>query len=197
MRLTDFKLNKRDSIILIIIAITAAWRVLLSGHAFFPELANLSPLGAIALFGGAYLKNAKAYIFPIAAILISDLLLNLFVLNGEFGAMYEGFLWVYAAFALIVLTGRYLKANQNVGRFIASGALAVFIHWIVTDLGVWLGSGMYPLTAEGFLAALVAAIPFEMNFLYGTFIYSGVLFGAVELLKLRESKSEAAKVVAK
>ncbi|MOA27484.1 hypothetical protein D3C78_1483650 [compost metagenome] len=37
--------------------------------------------------------------------------------------------------------------------------------------------GLYPLTLAGFGACLIAAIPFELKFLYGTVIYGAVMFG--------------------
>jgi hypothetical protein len=37
------------------------------------------------------------------------------------------------------------------------------------------------------MACLVAAIPFELNFLAGTVVYSAILFGAFEWMKKRYS----------
>jgi hypothetical protein len=42
---------------------------------------------------------------------------------------------------------------------------------------------MYPKTLDGYFTSLVAAIPYERNFLVGTLAYSGILFGLFEWAK--------------
>ena len=43
---------------------------------------NFTPIGAMALFGGAYLNNKyHAFLIPIASLWISDLVLNNFIYN--------------------------------------------------------------------------------------------------------------------
>jgi hypothetical protein len=54
---------------------------------------------------------------------------------------------------------------------------------VVTNFGVWVGSGMYPHTGEGLLACYVAAIPFFHNQLAGVAVYSTLLFGGTALLR--------------
>ena len=112
-------------------------------------MANFTPLGAMALFGGAYFTRPKALIFPLLTLWFSDIILNRFVFFGEWVIFYDGFLWVYGAFVLMSLVGRWLQPNMGVGRFVGSSVMIVFIHWIVTDIGVWLSGILYPMTLEG------------------------------------------------
>ncbi len=121
--------------------------------------------------------------FPVLALWLSDIVLNKLVFYGEWVLFYDGFAWVYGAFALMALVGRWMKTNESIARFLGSSIIIVFIHWIVTDIGVWLGSTIYPQTLTGFWACLVAAIPFEINLLAGTLFYGGIMFGAFEWLK--------------
>jgi hypothetical protein len=44
---------------------------------------------------------------------------------------------------------------------------------------------MYPKTWAGYYTSLIAAIPYERNFIIGTLLYSGVLFGLFEWMKQR------------
>ncbi len=195
MQKLPFKLNLRDTIILTIIILTAVWRVLMVDDSLnIAAFSNFTPLGAMALFGGAYLGRLKGFAFPLLTIWFSDILLNRFLFYGEWVLFYEGSAWVYGAFALMVLAGRYLKPNENAGRFIGSSLLIVLIHWVVTDIGVWLGSAVYPQTLAGFWACLVAAIPFERNFLVGTLVYGALLFGIFEVLKARYPSLQAVPV---
>jgi hypothetical protein len=176
----------RFGVLLLFIFIIAAVRVILSLDPAFAPFANLSAVGAMALFGGAYFKNAKAFAFPLLALLISDIFIARFAYwGGTWTFLYEGAGWVYGAIALMVVVGYFLMRKKTVTNFLLSSVAIVFIHWIVTDLGVWLGSTMYPKNLAGFWACLVAAIPFERNFLLGTLVYGGVLFGAFEWMKMR------------
>ena len=176
----------RFSLLLLFILIVAGLRTLLSLDPAFAPVANLSAVGAMALFGGAYLRSWKAFVFPLLALLLSDLLISRFAYwGGSWTLFYQGAGFVYGAITLMVLVGYFLLQQKTMGRFLLSSLAIVFIHWIVTDLGVWLGSSIYPATASGFWACLVAAIPFERNFLLGTLLYGGVMFGAFEWMKQR------------
>ena len=179
----------RLRVLLLFILIIAAVRVILSTDPAFAPLANFSAVGAMALFGGAYFSNTKALVFPLIALLISDLLIARFAhWGGTWTFLYAGAGWVYGAIALMVITGRLLMMQKRVSNFLLSTLVVVFIHWIVTDFGVWLGGTMYPKTLAGFWACLVAAIPFERNFLIGTLVYGGIMFGAFEWFKMRYPK---------
>ncbi len=173
-------IDSRSIVLFLFVMITGAWRFFISFSGEVSILSNFSPLGAMALFGGVYFRSWKGYAFPLLTIWISDIFMNRFIFFGEWKLFYDGFIWVYGAFALMVLVGKWLHPNKSVIRFLGSSVLIVFIHWIVTDIGVWLGSSIYPQTLAGFWACLVAAIPYEFRFLGGTLIYGVLLFGSFE-----------------
>src|SRR5207245_4052495 len=61
-----------------------------------PHPPNFSPIGAMALFSGAYLgRRALAFVAPLGALLLSDLVLG----------FYHGQLTVYFSVALVVVIG--------------------------------------------------------------------------------------------
>jgi hypothetical protein len=66
---------------------------------------------------------------------------------------------------------------------LGSAFIVVFIHWIVTDFGVWMGSTVYAQTFMGFITCLITAIPFELNLLAGTLLYSIILFGCFQWMQ--------------
>lgn len=154
-----------------------------------PHAYNFTPLGAIALFGAAYFPRKKwAFIIPILALWLSDLFLN----NYIYASYYEGFtlftsgfLYIYGAFALIVILGIYLLKKITLTR-VAGGALGgAVIFFIVSNFGVWIASPLYPLTLEGLIMCYTAAIPFFHYTLAGNVIYCSVLFGGYEYLKYK------------
>jgi hypothetical protein len=174
------KINIRTWVVLLIMLAFAAMRSM--SPDLFGSLANFTPVGAVALFGGVYFKNKWQGVFlPILVLLVSDLFIN-FAYFGYMTLWYSGVVWVYLSFLLIALVGRLVKEVKP-GSILTSAFAAVLIHWIVTDFGVWLNNPAFAQTPAGFLQCLVAAIPFEKNFLAGTLLYSAVMFGGFEALK--------------
>src|ERR1700730_12880912 len=75
-----------------------------------PHPANFAPIGAMALFGGAALAGAWAFAVPVAALLLSDVILG----------FYPGWIWVYGSFLLIVLIGRALRVRRTMLRVVVA-----------------------------------------------------------------------------
>ena len=185
--MSNIKFNPRTLILLIFILVVGMLRVLVPVIGDIKVLANYSAIGAIALFGGAYFNNhVKAFAFPLLTLLISDLVLSLTVYKQySSGFLYEGWYWVYGAFALMTLVGKLVVKKPGVLSFAAATLIIVLIHWIVTDFGMWYGSPSFPQTLAGFWTVLEMAIPFEFRFLYGTLGYGALMFGAFELLRYK------------
>ncbi|HEV8285090.1 MAG TPA: DUF6580 family putative transport protein [Chitinophagaceae bacterium] len=183
--MTNIKFDPRTVVLLVFISITAAIRVIFNFNYDISPLANFSPIGAMALFGGAYFnKKWKAFAFPLLMLFISDIILHQTVFKAySKGLIYGEWYWVYGAFALMTLTGRWLLKKVTINRFLLSVLACVFIHWIVTDFGIWIGSKTWEQSLKGFLACLTVAIPYEWRFLAGTLVYGVVLFGLFEWMK--------------
>jgi hypothetical protein len=179
------KFNPRFVVLLLLMIVAAAMRI--PNAASLSPLSNFTPIGAMALFGGAYFqKTWKAYAFPLLTLLVSDIVINTVVHQGKFGIMYSGWYWTYAAFALMVLTGKIVLKKITVKNIVIASLVTVFIHWIVTSPAcILLEGSMYPKTWAGYYTSLIAAIPYERNFIIGTLLYSGVLFGLFEWMKQR------------
>jgi hypothetical protein len=179
--------NPGTLVLLSFIFFTAALRVTFNLNYGISPIANFSPLGAMALFGGAYFnKKWKAFAFPLGMLFISDLILHqtVFKKYGN-GFLYGSWYWVYGAFALMVLLGRWLLQKITVAGFALSVISCVFVHWIVADLGVWIGSKTYSQDISGFIACLENAVPYEWRFMAGTLVYGVILFGLFEWMKRR------------
>lgn len=180
-----FKFNPRTTVLLLFIFAIALVRVILNFNYEISPLANFSCVGAMALFGGAYFdKQWKGFAFPILTLFISDFILNqtVFKSYGN-GFLYSGWYWVYGAFAIMTIDGKIILKKVTATNFIISVIVCVLIHWVVSDIGVWIGSTLYAQNASGFAECLTAAIPFEWRFLAGTLIYGIILFGSFELMK--------------
>ena len=149
-----------------------------------PHWWNLTAVGAVCLFGGAYFERKwLAFLVPLAALAISDVFLQTFVYPGM-GPNY----FKYVCFAATVPLGLLLRGNTRLLPVASAAVGASVLFFLLSNFGVWLagdGSGqrMYPLTPAGLLACYIAAIPFSLNSLYGNLLFSGVLFGGMEFYK--------------
>ena len=179
------KFNPRNAVVIAIIIVIAAIRVLNNFSTEMTVLANYSPLAAMTLFGSAYFKGKiKPLLFPLMAIFISDVVLFSTVYkNYGNGFLYNEWYWVYAAFLLMGISGKLIIKKITIANIAIAILAAVFIHWIVTDLGVWIGSKTYPQTWSGFMLCLDAAIPFELRLLLATVLYGAIMFGVFELMQ--------------
>ena len=183
------KFDLRAALLLVFITTIAAVRVIINFDTQISPLANFSPVGAMALFGGAYFnKQWKAFSFPLLMLFLSDLVLQqtVFKAYGN-GILYGGWYWVYGAFALMTLAARWLLKRITIKSFILSVLVCVFIHWTVTDIGVWYGSKIFSQNLQGYIDCLVVAIPYELRFLTGTIVYGTILFGIFEWMQQRYS----------
>jgi len=150
-----------------------------------PHPPNVSPVEAIALFGGAYFASRRwSLLVPLLALLVSDIALGLW-----HGADYAGYLggisfWsVYACVALSAVLGFGLRGRVSGARVLGYSLAGSVLFFVVTNFAAWLGSPAYPQDAAGLAAAYVAGIPFFRWTLIGTLAYAALLFGGFALLR--------------
>ena len=153
-----------------------------------PHMPNFTPIGAMALFGGAYLKNKyHALIIPIASLWISDLIINNFIFSfySDFAWFYPGFLWQYASFILIIIVGYFFLKKLNFKNVFISTIFSSVLFFIITNFGVWLSGTMYSLDLQGLITCYFMALPFFKGTVLGFICYSTFLFGTLELSKYK------------
>jgi hypothetical protein len=172
------KINTRNTVLILMIVAATAMRFV---SYKFPVLSNFTPVGAIALFGGAYFADKwKAYLVPLAALFISDIFIN-YLYTSKWVLFYSGSEWMYLCFALMVLIGTFIK-KVNVTSVAMASLAGVAVHWLIMDLP-WLYGTMYPHTLAGYGQSLVNALPFERNMVLGDIVFGALLFGGFELAK--------------
>jgi hypothetical protein len=184
-------MNKRLLVLSAIVLSAAMARML-------PHPPNVTPIAAMALFGGAYLCSRKlAFLLPLMAMFLSDL--GLWAL-GQVPLPGQQSLWVYASFTLTVCLGFLLRHHRRVLPIAGATLVGAAMFYLVTNFGVWATGGLYPKTAAGLLQCYIAAIPFFRNMLLGDACYVALLFGGFALAEkrfvvLREPESVAPKIL--
>jgi hypothetical protein len=158
-----------------------------------PHPFNFTPLGAMALFGGACLADKRLALgVPLVALFLSDLCL------GFHAAMP----FVYGSFLLIACLGFALRGRRTAVPLAAATLASSLLFFLVTNFGQWLvqiwqPEPMYPLTAAGLVECYVKAIPFFGNTLLGDAVFVTALFGGLALAEkglpvVREAAPERA-----
>ena len=182
MKMEKINMNKHRLTVLIGMVLTAAMSRLI------PHPPNFTPIAALALFGGANFADKRtAFLVPLAALFLSDLFLGFAMLTPV----------VYGSFALIVCLGLWLRRRRTVGPIAAAAFTGAVMFFILTNLGVWALTPLYPRTLNGLTECYVAALPFFRNTFAGDLMYSGLLFGGLVVAEKRwPSLAEAAPAVA-
>jgi hypothetical protein len=151
----------RTIVILSMVVLAAALRVA-------PHPWNFTPIGAMAIFSGALVKDRRiAFLFPFMALFAGDLVVGLHKLIPV----------VYASFLINVLIGRFLEDSLSVARIGGATFLAALQFFVVTNFGVWAFLGSFPHTGAGLLACYVNGVPLFWNTLAGDLLYAVLLFG--------------------
>ncbi|HZT80727.1 MAG TPA: DUF6580 family putative transport protein [Gemmataceae bacterium] len=145
-----------------------------------PHTFNLTPMGAVSLFGGARLPLWQALLTPLGLMAFTDLIL--YAVKGD--RPFDPF--VYGSFVLCALMGRLAARSESPLRIGGAALLSVVVFFVVSNFGVWLRWDLYPHTLAGLGACYLAGLEFEISryfpTLLGYLVFTPALFGAHALL---------------
>jgi hypothetical protein len=172
---------------------------------------NVVPIGALALFCGAYFRNrALAFAVPLLAMLAGDVLLAVQTHNSQLYLFHTLMPLVYACYVVSVTMGIALRTywdrlDEGLGerqsgrsgdgaprysglrtRVVPIASLTIagsILFFVVTNFGCWWCYSMYPKSWQGLAQCYVAGIPFFRGTLCGDLIGSAILFGGELLLR--------------
>jgi len=141
-----------------------------------PHPPNLTPIAAMALFGGATFADKRAaFMVPLLALFVTDFFLGFSRLTPV----------IYGSFALSVCLGMWLRVRRSAGRIALATLCSSIFFFVLTNLGFWAFTPIYAKTLSGLWECYVAALPFFRNTLAGDLLYSGLLFGALAIAERR------------
>lgn len=141
-----------------------------------PHPPNFTPIGALAIFGGAYFGKKYGILLPLLVMLISDLFIGIHSTIG----------FVYAGFLIAGLIGNWIGKNRNFSRFFIGTLASSVLFFTVSNFGVWAATPLYPKTLEGLVLSYVMAIPFFRNTILSDIFYVSLFISSYEfaLIKL-------------
>jgi hypothetical protein len=120
-------------------------------------LPNFSPLMAAALCGAVFIPGWLGLVVPVAALVISDALLNL-----HYGVplISSQLLWTLPGYLIAVGLGWMIRERRGGLLPILAGTLiASLAFYLITNTGSWLGLAAYPQNFAGWIQSLTIGLP--------------------------------------
>jgi hypothetical protein len=163
-------IHPRAAFITAIVLASAALRIA-------PHPINFTPIGGLALFGGAsYSSKRSALAVPLLSLVAGDI----------FTGFHPLIPYVYASFLVSVAIGFWLRRNRSVPRIGGATLLGAMQFFLITNFAMWASSiGNYPKNAGGLAACYIAGLPLFWNTLAGDAFYAALLFGGMALAEKR------------
>jgi hypothetical protein len=93
-----------------------------------PHPMNFAPIGALALFGGAYFSSKRqALVVPLLSLVIGDAITGFHMLIP----------FVYASFLVSAVIGFWLRRKRSAAKIGAATLGGAIQFFLVTNFGVW------------------------------------------------------------
>jgi hypothetical protein len=142
-----------------------------------PHPRNFAPIGALALFGGAYFSSKRAALaVPLLSLIVGDV----------FTGFHPLIPFVYASFLVSVAIGFWLRRKRSAPRIGAATVAGAIQFFLITNFALWASSiGSFPKTAGGLATCYIAGIPLFWNTLASDAFYAVLLFGGMALAERR------------
>ena len=119
-------------------------------------ISNFAPLAAIALCSAAYFPLRYKFTVPFAALIISDVVLNLYYgysLASPFVVAH------YIGFAIVALVGLAIVRRRSIATLLVGSVLGSVIFYVVTNTVSWMYDPAYPKNLGGFVQAQTIGSP--------------------------------------
>jgi hypothetical protein len=163
-------LHPRTLVIVGIVLAAAALRLA-------PHPMNFAPIGALALFAGAYFSSKREALgIPLLSLIVGDV----------FTGFHQLIPFIYASFLVSVAIGLWLRRKKSAPRIGAATLAGAIQFFLVTNFAMWASSiGSFPKTVGGLAACYIAGLPLFWNTLASDAFYAALLFGGMALAERR------------
>ena len=119
-------------------------------------LSNFAPLAAIALCGAIYFPPKYKFTVPFAALLLSDLVLDIYYRASLFDPL---ILCRYVAFALVGLLGLTISRRASLKTILPASLAGSAIFYAITNTFSWLMDPGYAKNFSGLIQSLTVGLP--------------------------------------
>ena len=136
-----------------------------------PHPFGVSPVGAIAIYAGAFGRHRASWLTPVIPLFLGN------AITGFYDPIVMTF--VYGGFLLSTVSGKLLRRQQNAGRIALAGLIGAIVFYLVSNFPIWL-VGMYPPTTAGLIQCYINGLPY-----LGTGIAANIIFVSILIVAHR------------
>lgn len=148
---------------------------------------NFTPIVAMSIFAGYYLKNKWGAALPLGAMIVSDYFIGFY----DWQVMASVYLSIFLAFVIGWQISRKKWYYAPAAAIVSS-----VLFFLITNFAVWAFFDWYPHTWQGLATNFTLALPFFRNSLAGDLVYTTALFGLFELAQVFSVKYAAERATA-
>ena len=146
---------------------------------------NFSAAHALLFCAAFWLPGWMGWVLPLATIIVTDVLLNLFHYNEPVLASELISNWMILA--LFVVLAKWLAKRRSYGRVFLGMLLGALLFYLVSNTVSWMVNPAYAKTIVGWVQALTVGLPgfpptwvFGLKSLLGTGLFTGLFAGAMK-----------------
>ena len=146
---------------------------------------NFSAAHALLFCAAFWLPGWIGWVLPMATIIVTDILLNLFFYAEP--VMVPELISNWMILGLFVVLAKWLARRRSYGRVFLGTLLGALLFYLVSNTVSWLVNPAYAKTIAGWVQALTVGLPglpptwmFGLNSLLGTGLFTGLFAGAMK-----------------
>ena len=156
---------------------------------------NFSAAHALLFCAAFWLPGWMGWVLPLATIIITDILLNIFHYNMP--VMVPELVVNWMILALFVVLAKWLAKRRSYGRVFLGTLLGALLFYLVSNTVSWLVNPVYAKSIAGWVQALTVGLPgfpptwvFGLKSLLGTGLFTGLFAGAMKWSEALDAEPE-------
>ena len=146
---------------------------------------NFSAAHALLFCAAFWLPGWMGWVLPLATIIVTDILLNLF--HYSMPVMVPELVVNWMILGLFVVLAKWLARRRSYGRVFLGTLIGALLFYLVSNTVSWMVNPAYAKTIAGWVQALTVGLPgfpptwlFGLKSLLGTGLFTGLFAGAMK-----------------
>ena len=156
---------------------------------------NFSAAHALLFCAAFWLPGWMGWVLPLATIIVTDILLNIFHYNMP--VMVPELVVNWMILGLFVVLAKWLARHRSYGRVFLGTLIGALLFYLVSNTVSWLVNPAYAKTIAGWIQALTVGLPgfpptwvFGLKSLLGTGLFTGLFAGAMKWSEALDAEPE-------
>lgn len=156
---------------------------------------NFSAAHALLFCAAFWLPGWMGWVLPLATIIATDILLNIFHYNMP--VIVPELVVNWMILGLFVVLAKWMARHRSYGRIFLGTLIGALLFYLVSNTVSWLVNPAYAKTIAGWIQALTIGLPgfpptwvFGLKSLLGTGLFTGLFAGAMKWSEALDAEPE-------